>query len=402
MSKINRGDIVVGQPLAFDCYDSKGSLLLQRGQMILSAKQVDTLLERGLFSTTNSDKNEIKGAGGEKKSIPFELFETGKERLRVLFSRIKIDQAGTLPERIVFEDLQLSYRRIIGALEGGKPDNFQEKILHVSKGIQELCRLDSDAALGSIHLDHLCRYTTIHPMHKAVLSELLARRLNLPADERLSIISAALTANISILNLQEALHKQKTPLNAAQQEMLRLHPMLSVEMLSELGVKDELWTRVVSQHHERQDGSGYPKGLSAGEISRGARIIALADIYGAMIKPRAHRPAIHAKDALRDLFLQRSEKDSDDLVHPFIKELGIYPPGCFVRLQNGETAIVTRRGANPATPKVKSILDSTGLPLPHFVSRDTAMKPLSISGILPRNKNIAVNFKALWDYKFAA
>lgn len=401
MSKINRDDIVVGQPLAFDCYDKQGSLLLQRGQMIHSLKQVEALVERGLFSQGGNKNNSGEQDKGTK-SVPFEIFEQCKARVRALFSRVKVDQGVKLPERVVFEELKFSYRLIIASLDGGKPDNFQEKIIHVCQGIQELCKLDADAALGSIHLDPICRYTTIHPLHKAVLSELLAKRMNISPQERLSMMAAALTANISMLNLQELLHAQRMPLTETQKEMIRLHPLLSVEILSELGVKDEQWIRTVLAHHERLNGSGYPTGMKGEEITLGARIIALADIYGAVIKPRAYREALHAKDALKDIFVAHCDKEDNELIHLFIKEIGIYPPGCFVKLQNGETAIVTRRGISPATPKVKSILDALGMPLVHSISRDTSIKQLAISGALPRNKLVAINFRSLWDYKLAA
>lgn len=403
MAKINREDIVVGQPLRFDCYDSRGNLLLQRGMMVHNVKQVDALIERGLFSTGDLQNTQKESAAArEEKRIPFEIFETCKARMRALFARVKIDHGSALPERIDFEEIKYSYRKIIATLDSGKPENFQEKILHVCQGIQDLCKLDADAALGSIHLDPVCRYTTIHPLHKAVLSELLARRMDISPQERLSIMAAALTANISIINLQELLHMQRMPLSETQKEMVRIHPLLSVEMLSELGVKDDLWMRTVSHHHERLDGNGYPGRHKGKDIPQSARIVALADSYGAMIKPRAYREAIHAKEALRDIFVARSEKDDDGLVHAFIKEIGIYPPGCFVKLQNGETAIVTRRGSSPATPKVKSILDSLGMPLVHSIMRDTSMKHLSVAGTLPRNRLIAINFRSLWDYKLAA
>lgn len=403
MTQITRADILIGRPLAFDCYDEHGNLLLHRGMIVTSERQAEMLIERGLFSGKEKAAEKDKAVAPKGiKLIPFEVFETCKDRMRSLFSIIKMDMGTKLPERVVFEELKCSYRSILSNMAGGKPANFPEKIINVCRGIQELCKADADAAIGAIHLDHVCRYTTIHPLHKAVLSELLARRLNMALSERLSIMAAALTSNISVINLQELLHSQRTPLSAAQKEMVRLHPQLSVEMLSELGVSDDLWLRTVLHHHENPRGNGYPHARKGGEISPHARIVALSDMYGAMIKPRAYREALHAKDALRDIFTARCEEDDKELVHAFIKEIGIYPPGCFVRLQNGETAVVIRRGESSNTPKVKSILDAFGMPLHHFVTRDTSLKQHAINAVVPRNKNISLNFRSLWDYKMAA
>ena len=403
MTQITRADILIGRPLAFDCYDERGNLLLHRGMIVTSERQAEMLVERGLFSGKEKTAEKDKAVAPKGiRIIPFEVFETCKDRVRSLFSIIKMDMGSKLPERVVFEELKCSYRSILANMAGGKPANFPEKIINVCRGIQEMCKADADAAIGAIHLDHVCRYTTIHPLHKAVLSELLSKRLNIAPSERLSIMAAALTSNISVINLQELLHGQRTPLSAAQKEMIRLHPQLSVEILSELGVTDDLWLRTVLHHHENPCGDGYPHARKGGEILLSARIVALADMYGAMIKPRAYREVLHGKDALRNIFTARCENDDKEIVHAFIKEIGIYPPGSFVRLQNGETAVVTRRGDSSNTPKVKSILDAVGMPLHYFVLRDTAMKSHAISAVIPRNKNISLNFRALWDYKLAA
>ncbi|MDP2794946.1 MAG: HD domain-containing phosphohydrolase [Sulfurisoma sp.] len=399
MARINGANIVVGQPLAFDCYDSKGNLLLQRGQMIGSEKQLDALVERGLFSDDAAAKGDGKNdPAKDEKQTPFFMMDNCKDRVRALFNAIKTHCGTKPPERVVLEELQQSYRDSIRNLCSGRPLNFPERILNIGKGIQALCKLDEDAALGAIHLDPICRYTTIHPIHKAVLSELVAIRLDIPPPERLSILAAALTANISILNLQEFLHTQHRPLTATEKELIALHPQLSVEMLREFGVEDESWLQIIWQHHERPDGGGYPVGLKGADIGRGAKILALADIYGTMIKPRAHRAALHGKEALGRMFVERGGMIDGELVHVFVKTLGIYPPGSFVKLRNGETAIVIRRGTAAAAPKVKSVRDPLGMPLAYLSERDTARQPFAISEGIPHDKLMAINFHALWDY----
>jgi hypothetical protein len=155
--------------------------------------------------------------------------------------------------------------------------------------------------------------------------------------------------------------------------------------------------QTILQHHERVDGSGYHRGLKGTKFSRDAQILALADIYSAMIKPRSYRDAIHAKDILRKLYLSRDATVEGELVQIFIKVLGIHPPGSFVKLQNGESAIVTRRNNSTTAPMVRSIIDSLGMLLPTPISRDTAMKPFAIIDGIPRNKIIKISPHILWD-----
>lgn len=398
MSKIKSGGITVGKPLAFDCYDDSGNLLLRRGQTITSEKQLAVLVERGLFTDPAAKgegrKDQVEGT----RQTPFSVMENCKDRVRTLFNGIKTHCGTSLPERVVYAELSDAYREAIRNLGRGWQGSFPQHILQVCKGIQALCRIDEDAAIGAIHLDPICRYTTIHPLHKAVLSELVAIRLELPPQERLSILAAALTANISIINLQEFLHRQNRPLNPTEEQLVRLHPQLSVEMLRELGVSDPLWLETVLHHHERPDGGGYPAGLKGGEIGHGARVLALADTYGTLIKPCATREGLPGKEVMRKMFMERGEMVDGDLIQVFIKTLGIYPPGSFVKLQSGEMAIVIRRGKSPAAPQVKCVRDALGMPLAYLSRRDTANKSYAISAALPRDTRMALSFPTLWDY----
>ena len=410
MRRINYADVVLDEALPFDCYDEHGNFLLRQGHVVNSEKQIEFLVDRGYFDATvtapaaptpkraMAEPPHVK----EAKKTPFGVFELCKEQVRTLFSKLKIDNGSKLPEDITFEALKNVYRETIRNMHGGKPSNFQEQIFGVCRGLQALCKLDQDAAIGAVHLDPLCRYTTIHPMHKAVLSEIVATRLGVSPQERLPILAAALTANISMLDLQELLHGQKSSPNEAQKRLILLHPQLSTEMLLELGVQDKVWLDSVLQHHERANGSGYHRSLKGRHILRSAQMLSLADIYGAMVKPRAYRDAIHAKEALSKIFMTRGSEVDGELVQIFIKELGIYPPGSIVRLENGEMAIVTRRGDSPTAPRVKSVFDGQGKPLDVSVSRDTSDRSYAIREIIPRDKRMSFNFPLLWDYGLAA
>lgn len=405
MRRINHGEIILGKPLLFDCYDENGNFLLRKGQVINSERQLETLIVRGFAPAVSS-----AAAGGgapaevsppQENNSPFRMLESCKDHVRTLFHKLKMSLGVEIHGRVSYETLKQSYREAVRNMEGGKPSNFREDVLNVCKGIQELCRSDADAALGSVHLDLVCHYTTIHPLHKAVLCELVGARAGFSRQERVSLLAAALTANLSILELQEILYAQKTPLEKTQAEMIRLHPQMSVEMLQELGVSDELWLQAILQHHERVDGSGYWRGLKGAGISRDAQLLALADIYSAMLKPRAYRDAVHAKEILRRLYLGRDKAVETPLVENFIKVLGIYPPGSLVKLQNNELAVVTRRSNVSSSPIVGSVVDAQGKPLTTPIRRDTEKQPFAICDVVPRERVIRIDTHSLWGYMAA-
>jgi HD-GYP domain-containing protein (c-di-GMP phosphodiesterase class II) len=404
MRKINPGTLAVGKPLLFDYFDAEGALLLKRGNTLHSQRQLEELLERGLFEKTEETVSKASAAPVPHLTNPFDLLDRCKSRLVPLLNQVRIDDPALIPDSANIEAIKAEYRNNVAmrcaasTAQQVMPDGLPTRILEIAKVIQKTCRLDADATLGYVHLSLEERYTAIHPLHCAILAEVLSSALNIEQDKRQAIIAATLTANISILNLQERLHKQESELSTAQRDLLQLHPALSREMLIASGVSDEAWLEAVLLHHERFDGSGYPFAMVGDAIPITARIVALTDIYDAMIKPRGYRKAVGSKMALREIFLKRGGKVDENLAKALIKELGLYPPGSFVRLQNGEIAIVFRRGKMATTPLVRSVIGPRGAMLDRPVRRDTSETHHVIVDLAPYDPSVRISFNQLWDY----
>ena len=128
------------------------------------------------------------------------------------------------------------------------------------------------------------------------------------------------------------------------------------------------------------------------------RIISLADTYSAMVTPRVYRAQILARDALRDIFLKRGGEMDAELAQAFIKELGVFPPGTFVKLQNGEVGIVSRRGDNAMQPIVQSVIGPRGAPLPNCIKRDSADADYAIREMVVRDRAAKLDVHRMWGY----
>lgn len=407
MRKILPGTLEVGKPLEYDYYDAGGTLLLRRGNVLQSVKQLEGLIERGLYEKREAPVSRPQTAPAQVGQLtnPFDLLKRCKARLTPLLNHLRFDD----PDQVVDPDnlvaLKAEYWEKMAArcadpeAKDVMPDGLPARILEIARVIQKVCRLDTDAALGYVHLGGDDRYTIAHPLHCAILAEVLGAALDLPLERRQSVIAATLTANIAILNFQERLHKQQGPLSPMQRSLLGAHPALACEMLREAGVTDETWLDAVLAHHERVDGTGYPERLAGEAIPLGARIVALTDIYDAMIKPRGHRKPLGSREALREIFLKRGNKVDDALAKSLIKELGVYPPGSFVRLRNGETAIAFRRGESATAPLVRSLIGPRGAPLEYPVRRNTAETHYVIADSAPRDTSALINLNQIWDYE---
>ena len=366
----------IGQPIKFDCYDERGVLLLKKGLVIESERALAYMIERGLY------------AGAEQsQAAPFEH-----------------ERAAPPSPFHFFDELYLRLNRIFVAMAGkseeaGQMSDFNGRVAGIAAKLQKMCDIDANAAIGLIHLQQFDRYTVAHPLHRAIVCELVAKRNGIGEQERRRIVCAALTCDLAMVELQEKLVKQADPLSPQQREAIRAHPTESATQLAALGVDDGEWLTAVSQHHEGLGDSGYPGRAGNDQVTLWSRLIHLADIYTAMITPRAYRPGLTARLAMRDVFLTRGKTVDETLSAQLVKELGIYPPGAFVKLINGEVAIVIRRSVDSKAPLVKAVVGPRGRPLARPVVRDTAAKEFAIRDVVERDSIVQIDLQHLWDYK---
>ncbi len=254
-----------------------------------------------------------------------------------------------------------------------------------TQALDELVDDHADRLLAYLLLDPDLPYAQAHPLLVSILCSIVLRRRGSAAGARQRLMQAALTCNIGMLSLHEAAASQAGPLSRAQMQTAYEHPLRSAALLRENGVTDPEWLETVVQHHERWDGSGYPYGLGRHEISDGARLVALADLYAAMVLPRQYRDGLCAQRALREIFLQRGAAVDASFAADFINELGVFPPGIFVRLANGEVGVVVARGQRRASePLVRCYCAATGHAYSPTVLRDTAQSKFAIDDVLPR------------------
>ena len=351
MLKLIPGQIMLGMPLPFGVRDENGKLLLARGQLIATESQLEALLSRGLYA----DATEVEASQGgrsdkadTKRLTMFDLWDQAIWRLeRVLKS---IDQEPGFAQRC---------------------DEFASQMMG-------LVERDPDIAIYlSVRKDErrLAHYGLTHSLHCALVCQLMGTRSGWSVDRIRTLVKAALTMNLAIVELQGryAVHGR---LSEEQMTEIRRHPAQAVERLKAAGVDDAEWLQAVLEHHERPGGGGYPSDLK--EVSEAGNVLRLADVFMAKISPRASRPAIPIQDAARQMY---SESSGSPAAAAIIKEYGVYPPGNFVRLASGELAIVIRRGVTALTPVAAAITDKTGAPTINTKQRDTSQPAYAIKGI---------------------
>ncbi len=380
---LEEDELELGLKLPWTVYSATGQLLMKEGSVVDNQRKLDNLLTNG-----HREKLGKPGADAEEQGPPpDEPQPTSFVENTNPFS--ELDELG-YQLKVLFE--RIDFKSV-------KPGEVERKIYEMAAHIQGLVLFNSDAVLGAVHLNRQHEYIIQHPLHVTVMAALIARTLKIPQKAQLSMLAAALTQNVGMNNYQMRLHAQAEPLDKEQRERVSQHPLVGVKMLSEAGVTDKLWLQVVFQHHEKTNGSGYPKGLKGNQIRPEARIIALGDVYSALVSGRPHRPGLSAQQSLRSIFLERGQQFDEKLSRVFLNELGLYPPGACVRLHNGEIGVVVRRTSDSRAPRVTSVMDEYGQLFMRMQERNTTDPRYAIvASINPQNMP-RLNPTLLWGIK---
>ena len=167
---------------------------------------------------------------------------------------------------------------------------------------RELSDDELDHALEAIadFVDLKSPYTLGHSTGVAELAAAAAKDVGLPATEVRRVRRAALLHDLGRLGVSNAIWDRTARLTAGEMERVRMHPYLTERMLASTPTLASL-ASLAGQHHERLDGSGYPKGVAGDAITVPARVLAAADFYRAKLEPRPHRPALSPGDAAAQL-----------------------------------------------------------------------------------------------------
>lgn len=377
--KLARDEIILNQPVQWSIYAANGQLLLRQGSVVKRQEIINKIFQHLPYRNAEMIINASQSAA------------TGHVA----------SAAKSETDRNPFNEItrfSTRYRNITKDIEKQDPA-VGRKFTRLATDIQSLVEFDEDACLGAIHLYYDQQYTALQAIYKAILCELTATLLDYTAEQRISLLAAALSSNIALTGLQDQLNKQTAPLSKQQLQQIRNAPAKAVELLKDCQVNDAVWLKTVIENHERNDGSGYPWGLKSKHISPFAKILGLTDTYVAMISKRAYREASQAQTALKEIY-QMASKEDEDIYLSFLRQIGVYPPGTMVQLANGEIAVVTYRGfGNSLMSSAMSIGSGSGQFYANPVKRDTSLDEFKVKNVYNPTTAPSLNPDMLWSYK---
>lgn len=239
---------------------------------------------------------------------------------------------------------------------GSKPDYEQLKSTFVR--MEESVLRNPDAFMWLRRLKNKDSYAYAHCIDTSMLAIAFGRQLGLPRVQIRSLGLGALLSDVGKMKLPAELLTKQGRLTDEEFELVKTHVEHSVKIMKSLPDVPPTAVTIAATHHERFDGSGYPKGLAGGDIPLHGRMTAIVDCFDAMTSERPYATATSPHEVIQQMYQWRNTAFQDELVEQFIQTLGVYPVGTLVELTTGEVGIVIGQNrVRRLRPKVMLVLD---------------------------------------------
>lgn len=202
------------------------------------------------------------------------------------------------------------------------------------------------------------KFLVNHAMRSTVIALTIGIRLRLQFTQLIELGQACILHEIGMLRLPPQLYITDKKLQPQEKAKLASHPILGYELVKEVGFSLPI-QRAVLEHHEKENGSGYPRHISADDISTYAKIIAVACAFEAITAPRHYRSARPKYEAMLEILRNTNNQYDENVIKALLYSFSIFPIGVYVYLANGKIARIT--DTKPDDPKhpIAQILGET-------------------------------------------
>jgi putative nucleotidyltransferase with HDIG domain len=202
-------------------------------------------------------------------------------------------------------------------------------------------------------------YTFMHSVAVCALMIALARQLALDEQQTRSAGIAGLLHDLGKAAMPMEVLNKPGKLTDAEFAIIKSHPEEGYRMLLEARQVDAVALDVVLHHHEKTDGSGYPKRLKGAEISLFAKMGAVCDVYDAITSNRPYKAGWDPAESLRKMAEWSNGHFDPTVFQAFVKSIGIYPIGSLVLLNSGRLGVVTEQGDKSLlSPRIKTFFST--------------------------------------------
>lgn len=284
--------------------------------------------EPSIDGSSKEDKNEID-AEAQK------LWEEKQQRIEKLNAyRRRVIQCEKEFER------SLSRMRTVMNKIRSRPEQAIGEATQLVSDIVDILMCDDHVTLHLINSKSEFEDVYFHSLNVSVIALMIGKAKGLDAGKLKELSFASLFHDIGKLKVPTTIVRKQVALTEPEKNYLKLHTKYGVELANNMDSFPESAVKVIAQHHELSDGSGYPEGLKESEIDELSQIVALANAYDNLCHPNIAAEQKIPYVALSHLYKNCKKHYNNDNLNLLIKFMGVYPPGTVVQLSNQMVGLV--------------------------------------------------------------
>jgi len=327
MRLVEINEIKPNMELARNIYDADGRILLNSG-VNLTQNYIDRLKSLGINSLYIKD----------------ELSPEGDHYPDIISERSRIETINTVKRS--FYDLQ-NNRKLNVRLIQSAVNNIIDELLH-----------NRDVLIGIKDIRVYDDYTYAHSVNVCILSLVTGITLSYNDLKLNELGIGALLHDIGKTKISKEILNKPDDLTEAEYKEIQKHSRYGFDILRQYPEISLLSAHIAFQHHERLDGTGYPRQLSGNDIHEYAKIVAVADVYDSLMADRPYRPSYTVNQALSILKRSAGSHLDNRIINALAANIAVYPIGTLVELSTGSIGIVTDiNREQPTRPIVRIIYD---------------------------------------------
>ena len=341
--------------------------------------KADTAKEQGVKTEkpdlNNQKAKEILSKTEEVKDIVEESKEVKEEKEAnpEIHKALEEARKETKSDKSRMEIVQEIYDKYLKYIESIFTTYVTQKKINaeeLNETVKELCVFITEnrryvlRIIPSLQLRNK-NFLVSHTMRSTVLAVTIGLQLRMPQPKLIELGVASVLHEIGMLRLSPNLYMKDSSLTPAERNQILTHPIISYNILKDMNFPLNILLGILD-HHEREDGSGYPRRIRGNNISLYAKIIAVACSFEAITAPRHFKEARTTYDAMIEMLKNPHHQYDDTVLKALLYSLSIYPIGAFVYLSNGKIAqVIDVAPDNPKNPIVQIIgsKDASGNPV---------------------------------------
>lgn len=265
-----------------------------------------------------------------------------------------------IPDAIT-EETRVACKQILMNTMNDFTANSSLRLVRLTESVENVISdimLKKDVQISLMDIGSADEYTFSHCVSTTVYALLIGRQIGYSKKRLEWLAIGTLLHDLGKILLDARVMFKEDFLTATEFEYIKLHSSVGFEAIKDCSNVPRLSKDIILNHHEKLDGSGYPRGLKARQIDEFSKIAAIADVYDALTSDRCYRKKWPTNKALDYLIENSGTMFDADLVRVFMQQVAIYPNGSMVRLSDGRIGLVKEQNSSvPLRPVVRVYAD---------------------------------------------